>query len=160
MRIIITLLFITAFISSCNDNQKKSPETQSTSKDTVKKFENKAMIPKSSCYMGILKKDTVRMKVEVFENVVIGTLSYKPYEKDSNTGEFEGQLIGDTLIADYKFVSEGIISVRQIKFLIKNNFAREGHGEMIEKNDRMEFKNINEVVFDDGFDLKIEDCNY
>ena len=77
------------------------------------------------------------MKVEVFENVVTGTLSYKFYQKDSNKGEFEGTLKGDTLLADYTFMSEGTQSVRQVVFLIKGETAIEGYGDIEEKDSKL-----------------------
>jgi hypothetical protein len=58
---------------------------------------------------------------------------FKFYEKDSNKGVIDGKLNGDTLLADYKFMSEGIQSTRQVIFLIKDSNATEGYGPMEEK---------------------------
>ena len=98
-------------IASCNNEPKKSTEIL-TVEDTVKTVENKIMIPASSCYSSMTGKDTVTLKVEIFPNVITGKLSYKFNEKDSNKGEFDGQFHGDTLLADYKFMSEGQLSAR------------------------------------------------
>ena len=91
-------------------------------------------------------------------NVVTGKLSYKFYEKDSNIGEFKGQLKGDTLLADYKFMSEGQVSTRQVIFLIKNNVAKEGYGDMEEKNGKMVFKNRKSISFATGLILNKVEC--
>ena len=96
--------------------------------------------------------------MEVFPNVVTGKLSYKFYEKDSNKGEFDGQFHGDTLLADYKFTSEGQLSTRQVIFLIKNNIATEGYGDMEEKNGKMVFKDIKGVSVGKGLSLKKVEC--
>ena len=141
---------------SCNESN-RSAET-ANSKDTSKAIENKIMIPASSCYSTTTGKDSIFLKVEVFPNVVTGNLSYNFHEKDSNKGEFEGKLNGDTLIAEYKFMSEGKLSTRQVIFLIKNDIAVEGYGNMEEKNGKMLFTSIKEINFVKGLVLKKVPC--
>lgn len=153
------LFFVITLTVSCNNNSKQETPAYNAG-DTAKAVENKVMIPVSSCYASMSNKDTVRMKLEVFENVVIGTLVYKLHEKDSNKGDFEGQLKGDTLVADYKFISEGIQSVRQVVFLINDGVATEGYGDMEGKDGKMIFKNVKEAAFGKGVILKKEECNY
>ena len=142
--------------ASCNESTRSAEAI--SSKDTSKPIENKVMIPASSCYSTTAGKDSVFLKVEVFPNVVTGNLSYNLYEKDSNKGEFEGRLHGDTLIADYKFVSEGKQSTRQVIFLIKNEMAVEGYGNMEEKNGEMVFTGMKEISFGKGLVLKKSPC--
>ncbi|MEJ7827950.1 MAG: hypothetical protein WKF91_07140 [Segetibacter sp.] len=153
------LFFVFTLTVSCNNNSEQATSAVNGG-DTSKAVENKIQIPVSSCYASMLNKDTVRMKLEVFETVVTGSLVYKIHEKDSNKGELEGQLKGDTLIADYKFMSEGTQSVRQVVFLIKDSVAIEGYGNMEEKNGKMVFKNVKEALFGKGISLKKEECNY
>ena len=158
MKYSFLVLFLAAImIAACNNEPKKSTEI-TTVEDTVKTVENKIMIPVSSCYSSTTGKDTVTLKMEVFPNVVTGKLSYKFYEKDSNKGEFDGQLNGDTLLADYKFMSEGKLSTRQVIFLIKNNIATEGYGNMEEKNGKMVFKDMRGVSFETGLALNKVEC--
>ena len=153
----LVLSLAAIMIASCNNEPKKSTEIP-TVEDTVKTVENKIMIPASSCYTLITGKDTVTLKVEIFPNVVTGKLLYKFYQKDSNKGEFDGQFHGDTLLADYKFMSEGQLSTRQVMFLIKNNVAREGYGKMEEKNGKMIFKDMRGVSFETGLALNKVEC--
>ena len=153
----LVLSLAAIMIASCNNEPKKSTEIP-TVEDTVKTVENKIMIPASSCYTSITGKDTVTLKVEIFPNVVTGKLSYKFYQKDSNKGEFDGKFHGDTLLADYKFMSEGKLSTRQVIFLIKNNVAREGYGKMEEKNGKMVFKDMKGVSFASGLALNKVEC--
>lgn len=150
------LSLVTIAFASCNEPKKSTQTTKE--EDTSKAIENKIMIPASSCYATTAGKDSVHLKVEVFPNVVTGNLSYKLYQKDSNKGEFEGNLNGDTLIADYKFMSEGKQSIRQVIFLIKDGVATEGYGNMEEKNGKMVFKNQKEVTFGKGLVLKKVPC--
>ena len=152
---LVSLLAIIA-ITSCNQPKKSTETTPAT--DTPPAGEMKAMIPSSTCYSHTAGKDTVLLKVEVFPNVVTGRLIYKLFEKDSNKGELDGHMNGDTLLADYKFMSEGKLSTRQVIFLIRNDTATEGYGDMEEKGEKMVFKNRRQVSFEKGPALKKTGC--
>jgi hypothetical protein len=150
------MLMLATVAFSCNEQQ----QTASTdNKDTSKMIENKIMIPASSCYAFNSATDSVYLKVEVFTHVVTGTLSYKLREKDSNNGDIEGHIHGDTLLADYAFLSEGIRSVRQVAFLLSDSAALEGYGDMKEDNKRMIFTNTGKLNFGNGIQLKRIPCN-
>ena len=153
---IFSALLILVLIS-CNEANKPA-DTSTVKKDSSTAVENKIMIPASTCYFSTNGKDSFRLKVEVFPNVATGRFSNKFYEKDSNEGELDGHLLGDTLLADYKFMSEGKLSVRQVIFLIKDSTATEGYGDMEEKDGKMIFKNIKDVTFGKGLILKKADC--
>lgn len=152
-KILPFFLLLLAF--ACNNEPKQTP-TSGT--DTTKADEMKIMIPAQSCYVGSTGKDSIFLKTERFPNVVTGKLEYRFYEKDQSAGELDGKLFGDTLIADYTFVSEGIKSVRQVIFLLQNDLAIEGYGEMEEKDGKMVFKNIKEIRFDSSFNLRKTVC--
>lgn len=150
---------ITILLTSCNNDKSKEAATTATPvNDTAKKEEVKVMIPKSACYIWVKGKDTIRLKTEVFPNVVTGNLSYKFSEKDASNGEIDGKLSGDTLLADYRFMSEGKQSVKQVAFLIKDSTATEGYGPMEEKEGKMVLKNISEVDFTKGTKLSKVTC--
>ena len=157
MKNLLTVIFFAATIASCKEEPKKTTDA-TTTMDTAKTVENKTTTPATSCYSYIKDRDTVTLKMEGSANVVTGNLSYKLYQKDSNKGELTGQLNGDTLLADYKFMSEGILSTRQVVFLIKNNTAKEGYGEMEEKNGKMVFKDMKGVSFETGLALNKIEC--
>lgn len=144
---------------SCN-NQSQQDSAKNNAADTSTPIENKVMIPVSSCYESISGKDTVRLKVEVFAHVITGMLSYHLNEKDKNDGDIEAQFRGDTLVADYSFMSEGKRSVRQVAFLIKDSTAIEGYGDMEEKDGKMVFKDLGKLNFGNGIILKKGACDY
>jgi hypothetical protein len=75
-----------------------------------------------------------------------------------NKGEFDGQLHRDTLLTDYKFMSEGKLSIRQVIFFIKDDMAIEGYGDMEEKEGKMVFKNVKAVTFGKGLSLEKNEC--
>ena len=103
-------------------------------------------------------KDTFFLKTEVFENVVTGNLAYLFHEKDRQKGTLEGRMTGDTLIANYTFASEGQTSVRQITFLLRDEKAIEGYGDVEEKNGTVVFKDIKNLQFGKGLNLLKVPC--
>ncbi len=103
----------------------------------------------SGCYRMIIKNDTATMSLNATGNSVSGSLSYNWYEKDDNNGTFKGEVKNDTLIvANYTFQSEGITSVRQVAFKIKDSILQQGYGELIVKNDTSFFRNVDLIIFD------------
>lgn len=156
MKYFSLIIIAVAGIMSCNDPKQTSEKTDVT--DTTKEGEMKVMIPGTVCYATTGSKDSIFLKVETFPNVVTGILSYNLFEKDKNNGTIDGVMKGDTLIAEFTFKSEGMSSIRQVAFLIKNNTATEGYGEVVEKNGKMIFKDIHGLDFTKGMKLHVVDC--
>ena len=150
------LFFAVMLLTACNNKSKQSTEAEATSDSS--KSEVRIQVPDVFCYSHIAGKDTIYLRIEKFPNVVTGNLSYKFQEKDSNKGTIDGVLKGDTLIADYTFMSESKSSVRQVIFLMKDSVATEGYGPMEERNGKMIFKNSSTVDFSKGIRLKKYPC--
>ena len=83
---------------------------------------------------------------------------YQLKEKDRNDGTLRGTINGDTLIADYTFSSEGMLSMRQVAFLKEQNNLKEGFGELKLNNNQWVFTNPQELQFT-GFVLTPTPCN-
>ncbi|HEX5151984.1 MAG TPA: hypothetical protein VFW07_11080 [Parafilimonas sp.] len=151
-------LILAALITfvACNTNKKN--QTADGSESASDTTTMRTQIPHMQCYANTTGRDTIFLKLEKFPNVVTGFLKYKLYEKDANHGELDGRLYGDTLIADYKFESEGKESVRQVAFLIKGNIVKEGYGDMEEKKGKMVFKNTDRINFNNGLQLNEIAC--
>lgn len=101
-------------------------------------------------YSSNIKKDTILMNLTIKGNQILsGKLIYNFYEKDKNEGTLIGELKGDTLLADYTFMSEGISSVRQVVFLKKGNTYIEGYGDVVEEaSGKVVFKDRKQLKFD------------
>lgn len=113
--------------------------------------------PISECYVAVIKKDTISLTISLNRRKVAGDLSYKFFEKDSNSGIINGEMKGDTLIAEYTFQSEGRTTIRQVAFLKKGNAFIEGYGDVIDDNGKMKFKNTKQLHFD-GKPLSKTEC--
>lgn len=147
------LLPVLCCIASCNDNSKTSIKEAPPGNENV--VEVKVA---RSCFTHVNKKDTITLNIEVDGKSVSGDLVYNFFEKDKNTGRINGKMRGDTLIAEYTFMSEGTNSVREVAFVRKGKDMVEGYGEHEEKNGRMVFRNKDSLNFDNNTRLLNVDC--
>lgn len=110
----------------------------SESTDTLQK--NTAKL--KPCYLATIGKDSAFLNITKSDSInVSGELKYKFYEKDQTTGTFNGTIKTDTLTINYNFVSEGVKSVREITFLVRDEQVIEGIGDYKEKNGEMIYQN-------------------
>jgi hypothetical protein len=138
---------------SCNGNTKQST--------TVPEVEPAKAVPitePASCYAMIKNKDKVLLHITITNNKVNGDLIYSFFEKDKNTGTVNGAIKGDTIFADYKFISEGKESVRQVAFLKKGDEFREGYGKVNKSNGQPDFSDNASIRFNGNVVLKKTDC--
>ncbi|MBE9461039.1 lipocalin family protein [Dyadobacter subterraneus] len=110
------------------------------------------------CYQFAAKQDTAFLHINVTDNIVSGDLEYHLFEKDSNKGKLKGKIIGDTLVADYTFLSEGTTSVRQVVMIKKDNNYIEGFGDVQEMDNKMSFVNRAKLSFKNGLIFKKTNC--
>lgn len=155
MRLSFFVLVCMIVCSSCNNTTEMKNVTDH--KDSTEVMATNSMAT-TQCYIGVPGKDSVFLQLHIDNNTVTGDLEYKRFEKDRNKGVIKGMFRGDTLLADYTFISEGVMSVREVIFLKKEDGLIEGFGDVEEKNKRMVFKNTGEVKFDEAMLLKQSDC--
>ncbi|MBC7914165.1 MAG: hypothetical protein H7Y07_08580, partial [Pyrinomonadaceae bacterium] len=137
------LIVLAISITACNTPNQKSETT-----DSAENTEKDSLISgnvSSECYAYKNNKDSVYMHLKDSAGMISGNLSYNFYEKDSNKGTINGQMKGDTLVADYTFMSEGVVSVRQVAFLKKGTDFVEGYADVEEKNGKMVFKSLDSL---------------
>lgn len=137
------------FLASCNNSEKQSNKITSTADK-----KNGIVM----CYTYSKDSSNVMMRITKNGNLITGDLVYDYFEKDKNTGTLKGQMQGDTLFAEYSFMSEGMSSVREVAFLKKENELIEGFGNMEEKAGKMVFKNKSALKFEKNITLKKSDC--
>ncbi|MBK8355349.1 MAG: hypothetical protein IPL13_08240 [Saprospiraceae bacterium] len=145
----IYLLFILSFIVSCKQNPKQEEQNVDVPKEIVRSID---------CFKYLHKKDTVYMKTITQDSVVTGTLTYSFDGKDKNTGEIEGKMVADILLLDYKFMSEGKESIREVAFKKVGDSYIEGYGESAEEDGKMVFKNIYDLDFSGKMSLDLVNC--
>lgn len=151
--LIFPILLAATTFTACQSNNSSENETDKVATDTAM-----VKISETSCYSFIKNRDTAKLTFMSTNGITTGELSYKLYEKDSSKGIIEGEMKGDTLLADYTFNAEGKESVRQVAFLKKGNQLIEGFGEVEEKNGKMVFKNTSALTFGNSIVFEKVDC--
>lgn len=149
---ILMLAIVSGIFFSC-----KKKEHELTT-DELKSEMPQEVAATTECYEYVKGKDTIQANLVVQSENVNGDLMYKLFEKDKNTGKLSGRISGDTLIADYTFMSEGTESVRQVVFLRKNKTLLEGYGESEEKDGKMVFKSMKDLNFTSSLQLLEVPC--
>ena len=147
-------LLINILLISCgpgNETQVKAVTT-----DTAQSVNTNEL---SGCYLLIIGKDTARLQLEKLAASVKGRLSYKRYEKDSNDGIIEGSITNEFIKGWYRFQSEGMFSVREIRFKITDNKLLEGYGDMGQHNDTAYFKYPTALQYEEKHPYSKVSCN-
>ncbi len=144
---------MTVFISCKKEMETEEPPAAS---EKIVVEESKSY----ECYQAILRKDTILLTLNLKNGQLSsGNLIYNFYEKDKNQGTLVGELKGDTLFADYTFMSEGVSSVRQVAFLKKGDSYVEGFGDVVDDNKgKVTFKDKKQLKFDGNVVLSKVDC--
>jgi hypothetical protein len=111
------------------------------------------------CYTWNSNGSVIEMSFNVNSHQEVnGKLSYNIVGKDKNEGTLIGNIYGDTLIADYTFDSEGVSAVREVAFLQREGTYIEGHGDVVEANGKVSFKDRKKLKFDVKNTLTKVDC--
>ncbi|MEO6404212.1 MAG: hypothetical protein ABIY51_05400 [Ferruginibacter sp.] len=151
---LLSICTIILFISCNTSNEKKVENNTGVIADSsiVSKVPPGPEVKDiSGCYQMIISKDTAYMKLQSAGDAVSGHLSYKRFEKDSNDGDFTGNIYPNGEVSVwYTFKSEGMISVRQSIFKIKENSLAEGYGDIEMKHDTAMFKYPHALAFEEN----------
>lgn len=139
---VFLFLIIASFLASCNAQKKDPVKTGSQGADTIP---SSPMI----CYGYTSANDTILLNLIQVGNSITGTLVYSFKEKDRNKGTIKGNMMGNILLADYLFMSEGIQSTRQVAFKKDGNSFAEGYGD---------FKTLDSLSFNTSMILAEVDC--
>ena len=150
--IIVSMLLMQIACSNPAD----SSDTTSSSADSLT---TQPIQPSPVCYAFASATDTVELKLLIqTDRSVSGELHYKLGGKDGNHGSIKGIMNGDTILADYKFMSEGIESTRQVVFLKTDSVITEGYGPVEQVNGEMRFTKGTTQDFSKGLKLFLTNC--
>lgn len=174
MNKILFSLLLTSVIAACNNDSSntigvKDSATEVTegvnntggtvhanAKDTI--VTDARPVNLNGCYQMTMKRDTADLHITVKDSIVTGTLAYKFFEKDKNTGTIKGVLRDNKIYADYTFLSEGVTSVREVIFKISNSSLLQASGELKEENGKVVFTNVNDLDYNNLYPFIKVDC--
>ncbi|GAA4300607.1 COG3650 family protein [Aestuariibaculum suncheonense] len=94
----------------------------------------------TGCYAYNNNGNALLFQVTDVSHEVYGRLKYSYHEKDENIGNFRGRLYRDKLLGTFSFISEGIESVREVAFLVKQDTLIEGFGALDETGTAFKFR--------------------
>lgn len=151
-RVLVVIFLIFAF-TACKEEENEPLPIPTVQEEMVA---NESQIV---CYQGIVKKDTFNLSFQIDSNQkVSGELAYLFFEKDKNNGTIAGQMFGDTLKANYTFMSEGLKNVREVVFLRKGKILIEAYGDVSETEGETKFKDPKKMYFDSATVLSEIEC--
>lgn len=146
------LFCIGLFIIACNGKpaEQAKNENKATPAEEVKNDQpaNKGKEPE--CYRYFGNKDSIYLQLSEVYGMMTGMLLIKNYQKDQNLGTLQGKMMGDILLAEYSFKSEGRMSVRQVAFRKKGDSYVEGFGDVQDVNGKTVFKDPKTLKFDES----------
>lgn len=146
---------LSLFLFSCQSDSKKYTTVDST---IMGERQSEPVSP-DECFTYSKNNDNVSLLIYgTGGNKVIGKLSYNLDGKDKNDGEFYGYTVGDTIIVDYKFQSEGTWSKRQVAWVRQGDKFLEGYGETYQDKDVVKFKNYRNLTYGNSIVLEKTKC--
>jgi len=154
-RLFVLISAVSLFLLSCQSDSKKYT-TVDSSIMSERQVEGESP---DQCFTYNKNNDNVSLLIYgTGSNKVIGKLSYNLDGKDKNDGEFYGYTIGDTIIVNYKFQSEGTWSKRQVAWIRQGDKFLEGYGETYQDNDEVRFKNYRNLTYGKSIILEKTKC--
>ncbi|RTY74558.1 hypothetical protein [Flavobacterium sp. LS1R10] len=152
--IVLGVIFF-SFLISCHKS--KQLEEAASPNVSIEKDVKESIL--EECYTGVIKNDSISVILKIEnEQYVSGKLRYNFYEKDKNNGTLVGEIKGDTLYAAYTFMSEGLVTVRQVVFLKKGNTYVEGYGDVVDNKGKVTFKDRKQLKFNVSVVLSKVNC--
>ena len=148
--------FLFLIVISCNSNKKEHTSTKE--KEDVEQQKKKPKGLEKGCYVYNDNRSTISLQVLKKEDSITGTLLFALAEKDKNTGRFKGLIKSNVLLAKYTFESEGVESVREVAFRIKNDTLLQGYGPTEMKGEKQVFTTPSSLTFNTEFPLVKKPC--
>ena len=158
------IAFSSVCFIACSDNKTSvtmdtagGETVHSRAADTI--VTNARPLVLSGCYEMVMKQDTASLVLHVTDTTVTGNLNFHWYQKDRNEGTLKGVLRNDMIYADYSFQSEGLTSVREIIFKIKDTTLLQGTGELAEQNGKIVYQDKENLSFNETYPFIKVACN-
>jgi len=108
------LLLASACISCNNQTQNTNTTTNdTTTADTIVQQPNETF---AGCYLAVKGHDTIRLQLNVTDSLVSGQMQYDNFGIDGNIGTINGVLRQGRISGYFRFLSEGMWSVREVAF--------------------------------------------
>ena len=152
------LIYCIVLVACNNSNSSATSNDSITTAIPDVQTDTTTVIVTPSCYAHQTSNNLVLLKLNMVSPTVSGELRYEIMGKDKNDGTITGTMRGDTLFADYTFMSEGKKSVRQVAFLRQGDAFIEGYAETQQKGDTVFFSKTDSLNFNGTMILQEIPC--
>lgn len=110
-----------------------------------------------NCYRYANSGDTITLKIIHIGESITGTLVYKMPRKNTSKGTIQGGMTGDMLIVRYTPFADSSV-IQQKLFKLTEKYFVEGHGDTIQEDGWVRYKNTNDLNFIDTIRLNEINC--
>lgn len=97
-------------------------------------------LPDTGTYAYYGNGDTIVLNLDILDNTISGDLYYHLKEKDRNSGTIEGYMQDSIFRGLYRYLSEGVVSYREVAFVVRKGQLTEGTGPQINNGDTFVFR--------------------
>ncbi len=159
MKKVFAVLTVALVMTACEKKTAtESNDTPATDSTVIPETtEPRASSTDQTCYMSVVKKDSVFLSLEDNLGTITGAMKYQNFEKDGSHGTVIGFKNGDTLKLNYTFEAEGTTSEREIYFLQKEGNLIEGIGDHNSEGNKSTYKSPSKLTYN-GMSLSSADC--
>lgn len=147
----IVLALGTGILVSCHQQGQQQTTVKA---DSIPAETEKAV----NCYEKVVGRDTIQLTLHYVDSVATGTLAYNFFEKDKNTGTFQGIVHSGIIRGKYVFFSEGVESSRPAIFKVTKEQAFEALPESIDHQGLPVFSTDNSQLKFDSIPLEAGAC--
>ena len=152
------LIILAVVLFSCTQ-QEKTSETDTTDATTiVSPPADTTPVIVSTCYMQVLKRDTMVASIMQSDDIITGKLTFNNFEKDGSSGPIQGKLTDGIIKAWYNFQSEGMQSVMEVWLKLGDSSLIRGYGPIKMSGDTSYFSEPAAIKFEDNQQMKKIDC--
>lgn len=161
MKYVFSVFCIVLFACNNNSNTAAADTADSVvgAGGSIPSWDTASLATMPACFAYQTSNDIVSLKLNTVTPTVSGDLEYAFMGKDKNRGTISGAMMGDTLLADYTFMSEGKSSVRQVAFLKRPDGFVEGYGDVKQEGNKMMFTSRDALNFGGAMILKSIPCS-
>ena len=152
------LIFISVILFSCTQQEKTSETVTTDATTIVTPPADTTPVVLSTCYMQVLKRDTMVASIMQSDDVITGKLTFDNFEKDGSNGPIQGKLTDGIIKAWYSFQSEGMQSVMEVWLKMENSTLTRGYGPVMMRGDTSYFADPSAVKFEKNQQMKLIDC--
>lgn len=145
-------------IISCAE--KKEETTTNTSESAIPETPQTPSAPSSlTCWAYSQDDDLIGMTLEMRGQQVSGKLTYTVYDRDRSSGNIAGVMRGDTIIANYEYVTGSKKVIQEVVFLFRDNAFIEGDGPTEQRDGGTVFVDRSRLTFKNDRPLKSVPCH-